>query len=202
MRRVQTYTLTAFAISVCGMLAGCEVASMVTRGFTKSLGPAGLAGGAVAGTTAEYAADGPRLTFQNSTSRPLDIRWWVGRVDVTSPDGVSDVRTGQHLGFTCKPGETVRRRSLRQPWPTGTQDAVVWVQVRQVGEQGEGEGWWMELPRPGPYKLRARECDGRVCFDRPRGGAEIVMLPVEAAPTGRNGEFPVYAGRQVSAGTP
>lgn len=177
-------------------LAGCEGAAIVTQGFAGSLGPVGLVGGAAVATTAEQAADGPRLTFENATGTPLEVRWWVGRVDVREPSGVADLRTAQHLGFTAHPRYTVRKRCERQPWPTGTVDAVVRAEIREVTNDGStGGSWWLELPRPGPYYLRAQSIDGAVVFDRPRDNREVVAMPEEQCPIGRNGPFPVYAER-------
>jgi hypothetical protein len=182
-------------------LSGCEESTMVTRGAFDHGGPQALATAPVIAGIELYKSDGPRVAFDNQTSKTMEVRWWIGRVDMTDPSGFSDLRTGQHLGAVVPPGKKIARRTQRQPWPTGTVDAVVRLEVRERLADGTlGEVKWLELPRPGSYLLRAKEVDGAVVFDRPRGNGEVVALPLEGTPTGRNGDFPVYADRVSMSG--
>ncbi len=183
-------------VVAAAVLGGCEEASMVTRGYVDNWGAGMTPVAAATGIRKLYDTDGPRVAFDNQTGRTFEVRWWIGRVDAGEPEGFTDLRTGQHLGFISKPGKKVARHTERKPWPTGTVDAVVRVEVRErAAEGGVGEPTWLELPRPGPYLLRAREVDGVVTFDRPRDNREVVVLPNELMPIGRNGEFPVYRER-------
>ncbi len=193
------------AASLAGLMfatiTGCEESAMVTRGAFDHGGPQALATAPATAIIALYTTDGPRVAFDNQTSKTMEVRWWIGRVDMTDPAGFSDLRTGQHLGAVVPAGKKIARHTGRQPWPTGTVDAVVRLEVRERLADGTlGEVKWLELPRPGSYLLRAKEVDGAVVFDRPRGHGEVVALPLEGMPTGRNGDFPVYADR-VSMGT-
>lgn len=184
------------ALAALSLLAGCEEASTVTRGYIDNWGAGMTPIGAAAGIRKIYDSDGPRMTLDNQSSKTLEVRWWVARVDAGEPEGFTDLRTGQHLGFISQPGKKVARHTERKPWPTGTVDAVVRVEVRErLADGTTTEPTWMELPRPGPYLLRAREIDGVLSFDRPRDNREVVVLPNDLMPIGRNGEFPVYSER-------
>lgn len=184
------------ALSSVALLCGCEEASMVSRGYIDNWAAGMTPIAAATGIKKVYDTDGPRMAFDNQTGKTFEVRWWVARVDAGEPEGFTDLRTGQHLGFISQPGKKVARRTERKPWPSGTVDAVVRVEVRERSIEGVlGEPVWMELPRPGPYLLRAREIDGGVAFDRPRDNREVVTLPTDQMPIGRNGEFPVYRER-------
>lgn len=191
-RRV-SWLLCACAFVAGAGMTGCEVASMVSRGFVDNGGAAAVPLAAASGIKKAYDTDGPRVAFDNQTPRTFEVRWWIARVDGGQPEGFTDLRSGQHLEFISKPGKKVARRTQRQPWPTGTVDAVVRVEVRErLADGTTGDPTWMELPRPGPYLLRVREIDGVLTYDRPRDKREVVTLPNDGMPVDRNGAFPVY----------
>lgn len=195
-RPIPARRAVSIALSLAGALAvlsGCEEGTMVTRGFVDNGGPQALAAAPVTAVAALYSTDGPRLAFDNQTSKNFEIRWWVGRIDLDEPTGYADLRTAQHLGVIVPPGKKIARHTGRKPWPTGTVDAVVQIEVRERMPDGTlGEATWLDLPRPGPYLLRAKETEGVIAYDRPRGKGEVVTIPADQAPIGRNGEFPVY----------
>ncbi|MFM9958888.1 MAG: hypothetical protein ACKVZJ_12525 [Phycisphaerales bacterium] len=188
--------LAVAVMALTATLTGCEEASTVSRGFIDNGGPQAIGLAPVVAIRKTYDTDGPRVAFDNQSSKTLEVRWWIARVDAGEPEGFTDLRTGQHLGFISNPGKKVARHTERKPWPTGTVDAVVRVEVRERLTDGTtSEPTWMELPRPGPYLLRVREIDGQLAFDRPRDDREVVVLPNDLMPVGRNGEFPVYRER-------
>lgn len=196
MPRVAAAAIVALSI---GALSGCEIQSFTSQAFIVDGAVAGVPGVGVASAmggaavTAPYKTDGPRLFFENNSSRPLEVRWWVGRIDVREPTGVADLRTAPHLAFIANPGDTVMRRSERQPWPTGTVDAIVRAEVRDPNDPN-AQPVWLELPQPGPFKLRAKDNESVLAFDRPKPkNAEVVTIPADEAPIGHNGPFPVYA---------
>lgn len=198
-RRVMLLALPLFG--VVGAMSGCEESTMVTRGFVDHWGPQAAATAPATAIATLYTSDGPRLAFDNRTSKSFEVRWWVGRVDLDAPGGFTDLRTAQHLGTVVPAGMKVSRHTGRMPWPTGTVDAVVQVEVRERLEGGAlGEATWLELPRPGPYLLRAQESEGVIAYDRPRGKGEVVTIPADQAPIGRNGDFPVYPERLTMGG--
>lgn len=202
--RTSRNPLPLAALAAClglAALTGCEMQSRVSQGIIVDGNPAaagvpGIGIASIAGAaaiTAPYKTDGPRLFFENASTRPLEVRWWIGRIDVREPTGVADLRTAPHLAFVVNPGDTVMRRCERQPWPTGTVDAVVRAEIRDPNDPS-AQPTWLELPQPGPFKLRAKDHESALTFDRPKPkNAEVVTIPAEEAPIGHNGPFPVYA---------
>lgn len=194
--RMSALLLAGAAVATLG---GCEIATVVSRSVFYGSGPVVVPATGAYAATSVYAADGPRMAFDNQSTRTIEVRWWVGRADIFEPTGVAEMQTGQHMAFSVEAGKKVACHSERMPWPTGTADAVVRIEVREHSAEGvAGDPVWMELTRPGSYLLRATEKDGAIAYDRPRSKAGIVVLPPDQVPSGRNGVFPVYARQQVS----
>jgi len=197
--KITSVTVLLLAGVASALMSGCEIATVVSRSVFYGGGPVILPATAAGAATSVYASDGPRMAFDNQSTRVIEVRWWVGRADIFEPTGVAELQTGQHMAYSVEPGEKVACHTERTPWPTGTVDAVVRIEVREHSPEGiVGDPVWMELTRPGSYLLRATEQGGTVAYDRPRSKAGIVVLPQDRVPSGRNGVFPVYAGQQVS----
>ncbi len=194
MRGFKIWLALLAAVAASTLCTGCQTALGLERAFfTVSPGATASLGGIAVGTAASCFVDGPRLSFHNDTDRPLQVRWWVGRVDVTAPEGMTDLRTARHMLLTVQPGTTERCFPDRRPWPTGQTDAVVWAQVTEPGCCDQASRtWWLDLARPAPYRLRAHVCDGEITFDRADGRAVAALSP-DRAPIGQNEGLPVYA---------
>jgi hypothetical protein len=107
---------------------------------------------------------GPTARVVNTSDDPIVVRYWVARVDVRRPLGLTDMRTDHELQVVIQPGEALRTQLGRRQWPTSMSDAVVWVRVQRIDEIAEpapgdfriatvGDPAWLELQRPGPYDL-------------------------------------------------
>lgn len=150
--------------------------------------------GATAGPGIYYASTamshGPRAQFVNDSAVPMNVRYWVGRRDITAPGGVADIRTDEEMAFTAQPGDHFITQLGRPFWPTSNADAVVWVRL-DVGEHGAVEPIWFELEQPGPYTVRASgDLPANLVFER-AGDAAISPLPRDRWIASNNGPFPV-----------
>lgn len=175
--------------------AGCNaVIHPIVVAEATSATPFTAFGGPVVGAMAPLFIGGPMLIFQNETTHEVSVRYWIGRVDVTAPGGVADVRTAKSLAFNLEPGKQAVKQTGRNPWPTGTHDAVVRLEAREKLADGTmGESVWWEFTRPAPYTIRVREdSEGKLVWER-LGNGQLVEVPPDLRPIGRNGEFPVYA---------
>lgn len=135
---------------------------------------------------------GPRSQFVNESEVRLQVRYWVGRRDITAPRGVADVRTDEEFSFTAGPGEHFIVQLGRHFWTVSNADAVVTVEVRPLDSEGLPKGpVWFRLEQPGPYIVAARgESVDDLSFHR-FGGGSISPLPAEEWFDGNNGPFPV-----------
>lgn len=142
------------------------------------------------------AGHGPKVTFQNASTKPLEVRYWVGKRDASGVPGGREVMTP--VAFQIQPGEQRMSDVGRPHWPTANTDAIVRVQVNLIDENGEHvEGvdpWWFEFERPSPYSIRA------VNASRARqnlefetwGEGNLFIVPADQWIPGHRGLYPVY----------
>lgn len=147
------------------------------------------------GSVIAPAGYGPKVTFQNASSRTLEVRYWVGKRDVNKTPGGSDVMTP--VAFRIEPGEQRMHDVGRAKWPTANLDAVVRVQVNLVedGEKAEGvDPWWFEFERPSPYSIRAVNASRtrRNLDFETWGEGNLFIVPPDQWIPGHNGLYPVY----------
>lgn len=161
-------------------LAGCE-SLREARDSGRVIAPAGY---------------GPKVTFQNASSKTLEVRYWVGKRDVNKTPGGAEVMTP--AAFRIEPGEQRMHDVGRANWPTANADAVVRVQVKLVDEDGDrAEGvdpWWFEFERPSPYSIRAVNASRtreNVDFETWGEGNLFIVPPAQWIP-GHHGLYPVY----------
>lgn len=150
--------------------------------------------GATAGPALYYTSTGmshgPRAQFVNDSSMPMNIRYWVGRRDITAQGGVADIRTGDDLAFTAQPGDHFITQLGREFSTVSNADSVVWVRV-DVGEPGAIDPIWFQLEQPAPYTVRATgDSPSQLVFER-AGEAQITPLPRDRWIASNNGPFPV-----------
>lgn len=152
---------------------------------------------------------GPSVRFENRSSVPLRVRYWVGKTDVTAPGGVADIRSRADMAASIPPGESATTQCGRSGWVTANSDAVIRVQIvaepsGPAGDQSDpapggvspappaaaGASWY-ELKLPAPFLIRATEDEsGRLVFASAGGGALVPLQPdlwIDDA----NGELPV-----------
>jgi hypothetical protein len=149
------------------------------------------------GTVVAPIGHGPKVTFQNASTRPLEVRYWVGRRDVNKTPGGVDVMTP--VAFQIEPGEQRMHDVGRTYWQTANTDAVVRVQVNLIDEDGDTvEGvdpWWFEFERPAPYSIRAVNASRtrqNLDFETWGEGDLFIVGPEEWIP-GHNGRYPDYS---------
>jgi hypothetical protein len=152
--------------------------------------------GATAGPALYYTStafpQGPRAQFVNDSLIPMNVRYWVGRRDISAQGGVADIRTGDDLAFTAEPGDLFITQLGREFSPVSNADSVVWVRV-DVGEPGAVEPIWFQLEHPAPYTLRATgDSVADLVFER-AGEAGITPLPRDRWIASNNGPFPAGA---------
>ncbi|XOV76264.1 MAG: hypothetical protein ACFHWZ_04805 [Phycisphaerales bacterium] len=132
------------------------------------------------GTVVAPIGHGPKVVFQNASTRPLEVRYWVGRRDPNKTPGGVDVMTP--VAFQIDPGEQRMHDVGRTFWQTANTDAVVRVQVNLIDDDGnkvEGvDPWWFEFERPAPYSIRAVNASRtrRISISRPGAKASCSSL--------------------------
>jgi hypothetical protein len=142
------------------------------------------------------AGHGPKVTFQNASTRPLEVRYWVGKRDPNATPGGVDVMTP--VAFQIEPGEQRMHDVGRAYWLTANEDAVVRVQVNLIDETGskvEGvDPWWFEFERPAPYRIRAvNASEPRQNLDfETWGEGDLFIVPSDQWILGHNGLYPDY----------
>lgn len=139
--------------------------------------------------------NGPKVTFQNASSRTLEVRYWVGQRDPNTTPGGANVMTP--VAFRIEPGQQRMHDVGRANWPTANLDAVVRVQIHVVedGERAEGvDAWWFEFERPAPYSIRAVNASRtRQNLDfETWGEGNLFIVPPDQWIPGHNGFYPVY----------
>ena len=179
-RAVRHIGIAAVAIGVVAGLTGCKALQRANK----------------RGTVIAPAGHGPKVTFQNASTRPLEVRYWVGRRDPNNTPGGSDVMTP--AAFQIQPGEQRMNDVGRTFWLTANSDAIVRVQVNLIDENGdyvEGvDPWWFEFERPAPYSIRAVNASRtrrNLDFETWGQGDLFIVGPEEWIP-GHNGLYPDY----------
>jgi hypothetical protein len=176
-----------------------------------SVSPFPVTGAAIGGTTlgvlaANAPLGGPLVVFENTSDHPIALRLWVGKVNVSTPLGIDDIRTRDSLAIIIGPGQREGIAAGRPGWSTGNDDGVVWIEARALPtpaprnagtgddvepalEASPSERAWYELERPGPYEVMLVLNDrNEVLLD----GVEHRPLPPGLWIDGRNGELPVW----------
>lgn len=175
-------------IPVAAALAGCSapIAPIYFSGISYS-------GSVIIGGAAGAIPAGPRIFFVNDSEMDLKIRYWVGKRDTVAAGGITDIRTGDDMAFTARPGDFFITQAGRSYWLTGHSDAVVRVRIDPPPlENGEpAEPIWIQLDQPHPYRFSATGCS-RECLAFHRfGGGGITPLPRDLWIDDNNGPFPV-----------
>ena len=149
------------------------------------------------GTVVAPIGHGPKVMFQNASTRPLEVRYWVGRRDPNKTPGGVDVMTP--VAFQIEPGEQRMHDVGRAFWQTANTDAVVRVQVNLIDDDGnkvEGvDPWWFEFERPAPYSIRAVNASRtrqNLDFETWGEGELFIVGPEEWIPA-HNGLYPDYS---------
>jgi hypothetical protein len=139
---------------------------------------------------------GPRVTFQNASTKRLEVRYWVGKRDPAGTSGGVDVMTP--VVFLSEPGRQNMHDVGRRGWPTANLDAIVRVQINLLDEhdrQVEGvDPWWFEFETPAPYTIRAvnaSQTRQNLDFETWGEGNLFIVAPDEWIP-GHHGQYPVY----------
>lgn len=200
--------LTSSALPLAGCLPAEVVYIPVSYGAITTVA-AGL--GAV-GILAADPATGPRAIFRNDADVPVQIRYWVGRMDVTAPNGVADLRSPDDHAAIVEPGETHTVRVGDRPgYNSAGADVVVWVRLDPADQvilpegevellwEGSDEPQWFEITRPRPFAWRVVGTAGDLRAERLGEGA-LAPLPTELWIPGNLGELPVYVLEGVQQG--
>lgn len=205
------YACAAMVIAMPVALSGCLPQNVVLQpagGVT--IAGAGFLGLAYVVTAADPST-GPRVTFQNDSEITVQVRYWVGRIDITAPGGVADIRTRSEYALIVEPGEQVTRRlGSRVGWSTSSSDLVVWARL-DPGEgvilpefettklwEGSDQPQWFEIARPLPFVWRVVGSAENLSAMR-LGEGELVPLPRDQWIDDNAGEFPVRHASQVSS---
>lgn len=212
----------ALAGGLLGSMSGCvfvEFSEVVAAPFAPHVG----ATAPVAVVAAFMQKHGPMVIVQNDTGAPVEVRYWVGKMDISAPNGVADLRTRDDLLVSVPPGESAMSQLGRSGWVTGNSDAVVRVRFTHgltvppsEGAEPAGDGsdvfpapagemvsTWFELKGPFPAVVRASNADyGTVVFERvamPMQDRtkvpELTLLPPELWVAEANGQHPVVMRR-------
>ncbi len=176
----------AIAGGAFAMLGGCvfvDFAEVVGAPFSGYAAPAVP----IATVAAFMQKHGPMVIVQNDTGGPVEVRYWVGKMDIAAPNGVADLRTRDDLLVNVPAGESAMSQLGRSGWVTGNSDAVVRVRFTHgltvpaaEGAEPAGDGsdvfpapasemvsTWYELKGPFPAVVRASNADdGTVVFER------------------------------------
>lgn len=177
-----------------GVLRGIGLSAAVLA-LTLSAGCQSLREVRDSGKVIAPAGHGPKVTFQNASSKTLEVRYWVGKRDVNNTPGGDDVMTP--VAFRIEPGEQRMHDVGRANWPTGNLDAVVRVQVNLVedGERAAGvDPWWFEFERPAPYSIRAvnaSQTRRNLDFET-WGEGNLFIVPTDQWIPDHHGLYPVY----------
>ncbi|HVZ93037.1 MAG TPA: hypothetical protein VG797_00860 [Phycisphaerales bacterium] len=195
-------------VAAASGLAGCgfvPTADFLGTPFLPYAAPAAPA----VGVAAFMQKHGPSVRFENQSSVALGVRYWVGRMDISVPGGIADLRTRDDLVMAIPAKDTTTTQCGRTAWVTANSDAVVRVCIWEIPAETCGAEpapvsmppagariWWYELERPLPFTIVAKDDEngerviesGSACTLRP-------MQPDEWI-DGINGELPVMtAGR-------
>lgn len=213
MSRMKTRCLLLLLASALPMGGGCifsvELVEIGSAPFFPAAAPL-----MPATTVALFAQrHGPRVTLENHTAETLEVRYWVGRVDVTARDGVGDLRTRDDLFFHLPPGTASMAQCGRRGWVTGYTDSILRVSITPVrlAEPGQdrapeplGPARWYELEQPQPYDLRvSADEEGAMHVERlAREGVQVGglrQLSPDQHIARANGPHPVYDRRTPAA---
>ncbi|MBL0927443.1 MAG: hypothetical protein IBJ11_07305 [Phycisphaerales bacterium] len=167
-------------------LAGCgwPPAAMSPSGFATLPAMAGMAYGVAS------AKHGPSVSFENDSETNLRVRYWVGRVDVRAPSGVTDIRTDDDMVAELGPRLKARTNVGRSWWLTGLSDSIVRVRVDDMNNPGS-EPIWFEFKQGGPMFVRATGQPGSLAIE-PLMGTLIEPVPRSLWIPSANGPFPDY----------
>ena len=182
---VQRWISMSAACAGAAALIGCKAAPIL-------MPPAGVVPYYVAASQPQ----GPRVQFVNDSLLPMNVRYWVGRRDVSAAGGVADLRTDEHMSFIAEPGDHFITQVGRPFHPTSNIDAVVWVRVDPRLIDGTSlPPAWFELSQPAPYTLQVVGEGRETLAFRRVGPGELSPLAPDLWIEGNNGPFPVHAGK-------
>lgn len=166
MRIALTAACTLGVMSTTGCFGG-EQTFMAAAGVGLGTGAATVGAMGII-MVADKAITGPRVVFHNNTEIPVQVRYWVGRMDITAPNGVAELRSDPGFARVVEPGRSFKvHLGKRAGWVTSNADAVVWVRLDPGHEtlvpegeraalwQGSDQPQWFELTRPLPFVWRA-----------------------------------------------
>ena len=203
---MKTRTIITTAALACTLLTagacstGTALGLGVSGGLLAGAGVAGAGTGGAVAMTAKHAHFAPRVTIRNQSTDDAALRMWVGKIDITEPMGVTDIRTDTDLAVVIEPGSCAVRRPDKRGWSTARRDAIVWVNLALARPAVEGpnrktapstETVWIAFERPGPFELVIIDTDNGQAIDTDRT-SPFTDLPTDRRIVGRLGEHPVW----------
>lgn len=207
---IRRKTLAAALLALPLALTGCLPQNVVLQ----PAGAATIAGVGFLGlayvVTAADPSTGPRVTFHNDADVPVQVRYWIGRIDVTAPGGVSDIRTKRQYAIVVEPGEQIITRvGSRVGWTTSGSDMVVWARLDSGADvvlppheieklwEGSDQPQWFQISRPLPFVWQALGSADDLQATR-LGEGDLSPLPQELWIDDNAGEHPVRHASQVA----
>ncbi|MEM8834235.1 MAG: hypothetical protein AAGD00_00310 [Planctomycetota bacterium] len=179
----------ATTVALAAAMGGCQNPQPAM--LTSFLGHELIAPGPLAATGMFIIANsdyGPTVSFRNESDVPIEVRYWIGRIDQTAPTGVTDWRTPLSP-VAIAPGEKAFNSVGISGWVTRAADGVVRAEVRV---EGRDMPVWFELGGPPPYQVRALGEDAlRIAFEPVREESSLASVPVRERFAGNYGRYPV-----------